>query len=320
MKPATDAPFRIALALTRMTPEPWLEAFRDAFAASGLPAEVVMWNGTPIGARYAIAWLPPSAFYAQERGLKAMFSLGAGVDRLLGEPDLPAEVPVIRLVDAGMAPKMAEYVCYHVARITRGLDRFGPHAGHDWSSEGPRGAPPTVGIMGLGAMGLQIAQAVSRFGYPVVGWARTPRSDAGMRTFAGFAHFEDFLAASQILVNALPLTPDTADLLDRRRLQQLPVGAWLINIGRGATIVDADLVDALDAEELGGAVLDVFRTEPLPADHPFWRHPRITVTPHLAGPTPRRPAVRQIVEDVSRLESGVAPGRLPGWVDRSRGY
>jgi glyoxylate/hydroxypyruvate reductase A len=314
-------PVRIAVALSSMNSEEWTEPLRQACAAAGVAAQFEAWDGRRIDARYAVVWLPPAELFTVETGLRAVFNAGAGVERLLAMPGLPANLPLVRLVDAGMAPKMAEYVCFYIARITRGLDRFGgANALRDWNAERPRGRPPTVGVLGLGAIGGQIAQAARLFGYPVRGWSRTPKPLDGVECFAGAEKLADFLAGTQILVDALPLTDDTRNLLDRNRLSQLPRGSHLINVGRGATIVDEDLLAALDAGHLAGAVLDVFRTEPLPAEHPFWHHPKVTVTPHLSGPTPRRPAARQIAESIAALEAGTPATALPGYVDRARGY
>lgn len=312
---------RIAIALTRMTAEPWREAVADACAEAGLNADVQLWTGAPLNARYAAVWLPPAEFFEQERGLRMLFNVGAGVEGLLALPSLAPDLPVLRLVDAGMAPKMAEYVCFFIARITRGLDRFtGPQAVHDWNVDRPRGRPPTVGVLGLGAIGAQIAQAVALFGYPVRGWSRTEKRIDRVQCFAGEAELPEFLAQTNILVDVLPLTSVTQNLLNRARLSRLPQGAHLINVGRGGTIVDHDLLALLDEGHLAGAVLDVFRTEPLPDNHPFWRHPKVTVTPHLSGPTPRRPAAQQIAEAIVALERGTPAPSLPGFVDRSRGY
>lgn len=312
---------RIAIALTRMTPEPWLEAVATACAEAGVAADVRLWNGAPLNARYAAVWLPPAQFFAQERNLHVLFNVGAGAEGLLALPSLPPQLPIVRLVDAGMAPKMAEYVCFFIARITRGLDRFtGPQAVRDWNVDRPRGRPPTVGVLGLGAIGAQIARAVTLFGYPVRGWSRTEKRIDGVQCFAGAAQLSDFLGQTNILIDVLPLTPETRDLLDHARLSQLPHGAQLINVGRGGTIVDHDLLALLDDGHLAGAVLDVFRSEPLADDHPFWHHPKVTVTPHLSGPTPRRPAAQQIAEAIVQLEGGAAPQSLPGYVDRARGY
>jgi len=268
-----------------------------------------------------VVWLPPAELFTVETGLRAAFNAGAGVERLLAMPGLPPQLPLLRLVDAGMAPKMAEYVCFYIARITRGLDRFGgPQALRDWNAERPRGRPPTVGVLGLGAIGAHIAQAARLFGYPVRGWSRTPKRLEGVECFAGDAQLAEFLSGTQILVDALPLTEETRDLLDRARLSLLPAGGHLINVGRGATIIDEDLLALLDSGHLAGAVLDVFRTEPLPAGHRFWHHPKVTVTPHLSGPTPREPAARQIAEAIAALEGGALPSSLAGYVDRVRGY
>lgn len=314
-------PVRIAVALSSMKSEEWTAPLREACAAAGVAAQFEVWDGRGIDARYAVVWLPPPELFTVERGLRAVFNAGAGVERLLAMPGLPASLPIVRLVDAGMAPKMAEYVCFYIARITRGLDRFGgPNALRDWNAERPRGRPPTVGVLGLGAIGAHIAQAARLFGYPVRGWSRTPKQLEGVDCFAGAARLAEFLAGTQILVDALPLTDETRHLLDRGRLSQLPAGSQLINVGRGATIVDEDLLALLDSGHLAGAVLDVFRVEPLPAEHPFWHHPKVTVTPHLSGPTPRKPAARQIAEAIAALEAGTPVTDLPGYVDRARGY
>lgn len=315
------SPPRIAVALSSMHSEAWLGPLRDACAQAGVAADFEVWNGQPIDARYAVVWLPPPELFRVEPGLRAVFNAGAGVERLLAMPSLPQALPVLRLVDAGMAPKMAEYVCFYIAKITRGLDRFGgANAVRDWNVDRPRGTPPTVGVLGLGAIGAQIARAAATFGYPVRGWSRTPKQLVDVACFAGAAGLADFLAGTQILVDVLPLTNETRDLLDRTRLSQLPAGAHLINVGRAGTIVDDDLLALLDEGHLASAVLDVFRVEPLPAEHRFWQHPKVTVTPHLSGPTPREPAARQIAKAIAQLERGMAPSSLPGCVDRARGY
>jgi len=315
------APVRIAVALSNMRSEQWTEPLSEACAQAGLAAQFEIWDGRRIDARYAVVWLPPAGLFATETGLRAVFNVGAGAEGLLAMPALPPALPVLRLVDAGMGPKMAEYACFFIARITRGLDRYtGPQTVPNWNVDKPRGRPPTVGVLGLGAIGAQVAQAAAAFGYPVLGWSRHDRQIDGVRCLAGPAALPEFLAGANILVNVLPLTAETRDLLDRARLSLLPAGSHLINVGRGATIVDDDLLQLLDEGHLAGAVLDVFRAEPLPEAHPFWRHPRVTVTPHVSGPTPRRPAAAQIAQAIAQLERGVAPRSLPGYVDRARGY
>lgn len=313
---------KVTLATATMSPARWRDALARAFSAADLEVDLQPWNGHAIGARYAIVWLPPEELFAAETGLRAVFNLGAGVDALLFRGVVPPHLPIIRLVDAGMGPEIAEYVCFAIARITRGLDRFAPppYGSRDWNVQSPRDEAPRVGVLGLGAMGASILEAARRFGYPVAGWARSSRHIAGVETFAGESQLPAFLARTRILVNALPLTAQTRDLLDRSAFEQMPQGAHVINIGRGGTIVDEDLLAVLDSGRLAGATLDVFRVEPLPADHPFWSHPKITVTPHIAAPTPYRPAAEQIAHGLKQLESGVQARDLPGYVDRSLGY
>jgi glyoxylate/hydroxypyruvate reductase A len=315
------SPVRIAVALSSMNSAEWIAPLQDACAAAGVAASIEPFEGQAIEARYAVVWLPPPELFAVERGLRVLFNAGAGVERLLALPGVPPQLPILRLVDAGMAPKMAEYVCFFIARITRGLHRFGgANRERDWNVDRPRGTPPTIGVLGLGAIGTQIAQAAALFGYRVRGWSRTPRSIDGVENFDGSARLPEFLGGTQILVDVLPLTDETRDLLNRDRLSLLPAGSHLINVGRAGTIVDDDLLALLDSGHLAGAVLDVFRTEPLPAEHRFWQHPKVIVTPHLSGPTPREPAARQIAEAIAALEAGAAPESLPGYVDRARGY
>ena len=315
---------KVALVTSSMPLAPWQNGITRAFSEAGLVAEVVPWAGgqhrCAIGARYALVWLPPSELFEVEHDLKVVFNLGAGVDRLLANAAVPERLPIVRLVDAGMAVRMAEYVCFAIARATRGLERFGPGGLRDWNASRPRGKPPTVGVLGAGAIGGKIAEAAALFGYPVRGWSRTPRTLTALRSFSGVEQLDAFLAGSNFLVNALPLTSDTENLLNRVRLSKLPEGAHVINVGRGATIVDADLLALLDEGHLGGATLDVFRVEPLPDDDPYWSHPKVTVTPHLSGPTPVAPAATQIADAILQLERGVPVSSLPGYVDRARGY
>ena len=313
---------KVTLFTGTMAKEAWREALGKALSAAGLDVDLQPWNGHSIGARYAIVWLPPAELFAAEPQLRAVFNLGAGVDALLGRAVVPPELPIVRLVDAGMGVKIAEYVCFAIARITRGLDRFAPppQGLRDWNAPRPRDEAPRVGVLGVGAMGAAILEAVARFGYPVAAWSRRPREIAGVETLAGRSQLDAFLAKARILVDALPLTDETRNLLDRRAFAQLPRGAHVINVGRGGTIVDDDLLAALDEGQLASATLDVFRVEPLPPEHRFWSHPKVTVTPHLAAPTPYGAASDQIAEALRQLERGTDARELPGYVDRSAGY
>lgn len=298
-------------------PEPWLAELRRAFPR----ATVQLWQpGTP-PADYALVWAPPQQLLDEQPRLKALFNIAAGVDALL-KLKLPAGVPVFRLDDAGMAVQMAEYVCQAVIRFYRELDAVeaDSRAGR-WQQRSPRLRQDfAVGVMGLGVLGQRVLGALRAFAYPLRGWSRTPHALDGVETFCGPAQWPQFLSGSRVLVNLLPLTPETENILDRRALMALPAGAYLINVARGRHLVDEDLLAALGSGHLAGALLDVFRQEPLPAEHPFWSHPRITVTPHTSARTLRRESLAQIIGKIDALETGAPPHSLGGWVRTEVGY
>ena len=235
---------------------------------------------------------------------------------------LPEGCQVVRLDDAGMSVQMAEYVCHALIRHFREFDHYAADVAQGkWSYRRPHSrAEYPVGVMGLGALGTRVAQAVAQFDFPVNGWSRTPRELPGVRCFAGAEGLNGFLAASRVLVNLLPLTPDTRDILNRDTLSRLRAGGYLINVARGAHLVDDDLIALLDSGHLAGATLDVFRVEPLPAEHPFWRHPKVTVTPHTSARTLRAESIAQIATKIHRLLAGESIDNLPGVVDSARGY
>ena len=273
----------------------------------------------PAAVDHALVWLPPRGALGRFPGLKAVFSLGAGVDRLLGEADLPAGVPVVRLVDPALTELMVEYVVHWVIHHHRGFGRYAAGAQEPaWERRWPGQASDTrVGILGLGELGGAAARALAGLGFDTAGWSHTARDVPGVRGLHGPGGLDDLLARSDILVCLLPLTPETADILDARALAILPPGAVVINAARGEHVVERDLLAALDSGRLSAAVLDVFRTEPLPSDHPFWSHPRVTVTPHVASLTNGHTATRAIADDIRRVEAGEPPLHP---VDRARGY
>ncbi|MGB3289982.1 MAG: glyoxylate/hydroxypyruvate reductase A [Burkholderiaceae bacterium] len=295
----------------------WHERFLWAQPA----AKFIEWaeGQDPADADYAIVWRPPGALFHRERRLKAVFNLGAGVDSVMRLPELPADLPVVRLEDAGMAQQMAEYVLHGIAHASRG---FADYA--DLQQAGQwRQLPPIcygdwpVGVMGLGAIGGQVAQAVARAGYPTAGWSRSARHMDGVQAFGGVGQLGDFLERSRVLVNVLPLTPDTENILNRRNLQRLRPGGYVINVARGPHVVDEDLLALIDEGHLRGALLDVFRVEPLPSDHPYWRHPKVRVTPHVAAVTLEDETVGQVLRKIELLQQGRT---ISGVVSRSQGY
>jgi glyoxylate/hydroxypyruvate reductase A len=269
---------------------------------------------------YFVGFRPPHGFLKTLPRLKAIFSLGAGVDGFLRDPDFPRHLPVVRFVDETLQREMAQFVTMHVLIVHRMAREF--HAAqkaHDWKQR--MLAKPTrevrVGILGLGDIGVVTAERLLMFDFQVSGWSRGRKDVPGVTSFAGPAELPQFLAGCDFLVCMLPLTPETEGILNAKLFAQLPRGAWLINVGRGGHQNEDDIVAALDSGQLGGAVLDVFQTEPLPADSPLWDHPRVTMTPHIAGITDPRNAADFVVECVERAETG-QPFR--NTVDLSKGY
>ena len=293
---------------------PWLAALRQHLPE----AQMEVWHGGAARADYAMVWAPPQQFFDEQTALKALFNMGAGVDALL-QRDMRADLPIVRLNDAGMGVQMAEYVCHALIRHTRDFALFEVQAQQGLWQEPPvlDRADFPVGILGLGVLGEQVARAVQHFGFPVLGWSRTERCLDGVRCLHGQAQLAEFLAGTRVLVNLLPLTPQTENLLNMATLSQLRPDAYLINIARGRHVVDEDLLALLDSGHIAGATLDVFRTEPLPTEHAFWRHPRVTVTPHIAGRTMLQDTVQQIASKIAALQKGEP---IEGVVDRARGY
>ena len=307
-------PMKITFCCTDAKPEPWLQGFSAALPG----VEISVWQPGAPQADYAVVWAPPQQFMDEQPGLKALFNIGAGVDALL-KLRLPPQALVVRLDDAGMAVQMAECVCHAVIRHFREFDGYeaDTQAGR-WGYRKPRlRSDYPVGVMGLGVLGERVAKALALFDFPINGWSRSPKAIDGVRGFAGADQFNDFLAASRVLVNLLPLTPDTANVINKDTLGRLLPGAYVINVARGAHLVDEDLVAAIDSGHVAGATLDVFRTEPLPAGHAFWTHPRITVTPHTSARTLRDESIAQIARKMVALEHGEA---VAGIVNPARGY
>lgn len=305
---------RIAFCCTDTKAEPWLQGLGHALPG----ATIEVWQPGAAPADYAVVWAPPQQFLDEQPGLKALFNIGAGVDALL-KLRLPSGAQVVRLDDAGMSVQMAEYVSHAVIRHFREFDGYEADMREGrWSFRKPRSrADFPVGVMGLGVLGARVAQALSVFEFPVHGWSRTPKVLEGVRTHHGDVGLQTFLSSCRVLVNLLPLTPDTRDILNRETLGRLLPGGYLVNVARGAHLVDEDLLALVDSGHLAGATLDVFRTEPLPPEHPFWRHPKLTLTPHTSARTLRDESIAQIAGKIRALEAGQP---IAGLVDRFRGY
>lgn len=267
----------------------------------------------------ALAWKPPAGLIASFPNVKLIVSLGMGVDHLLADDQLPAGVPIVRIMDDGLVGQMSEYAIYWALRHHRDIDRYAAsQRARQWKPEDfVDTIDRRIGVMGLGSIGQDTAAKFAALGFPTAGWSRTARSLPGIETFHGADGFQRFLARTDILVDVLPLTRDTRGLLDAKAFAALPKGAYFINMARGGHVVDEALLAALESGQVSGAALDVFNVEPLPADHPYWTHPKVHVTPHIAGATNPRTASPGVIDNIKRLRAGQP---LIHTVDPKTGY
>lgn len=268
---------------------------------------------------YALVWHPEPGLLASLPNLKLIVSLGAGIDHILRDPNLPPDVPILRLVDPHMTQAMSEYVALQVLRLHRqDVDyRLQQTAGEWRERPQPNAAERRVGILGFGTLGQAAGGVLRSLGFAVAGWSRSEKHVPGFTTHAGAAGLDEMLSRSDILVCLLPMTPETENILDAGLFARLPRGASFVNSGRGRHLVEPDLLAALDSGQLSAAVLDVFREEPLPREHPFWRHKRIVVTPHIAADTNPPTAAPIIAAAIRDFEAGRPLANL---VDLQRGY
>jgi len=295
----------------------WRAAFQEVLP--DLPMVTRETMGEPGEIRYAVVWQPEPGVLGELPNLRAIFNLGAGVDGILRDASLPADIPIVRLRDAGMATQITEYALYGTLHYHRDFDRYaGFQRAADWTElPNRRAGDRPVGVMGLGVLGADVAAKLAMLGFDVSGWSRSPKTLPDVSCFHGDDGVQAFLSRCEILIVALPLTDDTRGFLDARRIAWLPDGAALVNLARGPLVVEADLLAALEGGKLRGALLDVFNEEPLPADNPLWRHPKVIVTPHIAAQTRVREGAAQIAAEIRRMEEGGAPSQT---VDRSLGY
>jgi glyoxylate/hydroxypyruvate reductase A len=298
--------------------EPWIKDF-----GKFLPeAEFEIWHAGEKNkpCDYAVVWSPPEAMLPELAQVKAIFNTGAGVDALLKFGDaLPRHVPIVRLGDAGMAVQMAEYVTHSVLRYFRRFDEYEAQARSGQWLPLPQHHKEdfAIGVLGMGVLGTRVLEALAPFGFPLRGWSRTEKAMPGVQSYHGKDGLDTFLRGSRVLVCMLPLTPDTSNIVDRTNMCKLPQGAYLINVARGAHLAEPDLLTLIKSGHIAAATLDVFRNEPLPAQHPFWQEPRITITPHISALTLRRESIQQIAEKIRKIENGQL---VEGIIDRNLGY
>ncbi|MDP6952245.1 MAG: glyoxylate/hydroxypyruvate reductase A [Alphaproteobacteria bacterium] len=296
-------------------------AWQEALAKAAPDLEFRVWPeaGDVNDIEVALVWQPPPGLLASLPRLRLVQSLGAGIDHLLADPQLPRTVPIARLVDPSLTRQMVTYVLLAALDHHRDMAAYrSAQAKGKWQPVLPQ--DPTacrIGVMGQGAIGAAAAQAFAALEFDVAGWSRSPKSVPGVSGYHGVDGLDAFLTRSDILVCLLPLTAETAGILDARLFAALPAGAYVINAARGAHMVDADLLAALESGHLSGAWLDVFHSEPLPADNPLWRHPAITLTPHIGGWVLPSSAATTIVENLRKARAGEPIDNI---LDLTRGY
>ena len=267
---------------------------------------------------YLIAWQAPREFLADLPRLKVVFSSGAGVDHV-DLSMIPAHVPLVRMIEPGIIDGMVEYVSLSVLALHRHFfDYVEAQTSREWNPlEVPPASSRTIGVMGMGVLGLAVLERLRSYGFCLRGWNRSRRETIGVDSYAGTDQFDEFLSGCTVLVCLLPLTPTTVGILNRDTFASLPLGASIINVGRGPHLVEADLLAALDNGQLSRAILDVTETEPLPPVHPLWAHPRVFVTPHVASMTQPETAAPILLDNIRRDQRNEP---LVGVVDRARGY
>ncbi len=296
---------------------PWVRGFAERMPE----AEVVVWRegDTIAPCDYAVMWSPPAALVPHLAHVRAIFLTGAGADGILKYGDALPAVPIVRLGDAGMAVQMAEYVLHAVLRYFRRFDEYEAQARKGvWKPlEAYAKADFTIGVLGAGHLGLRVLDALAPFGFPLRAWSRSQKSIDGVQCYAGSAGLDEFLHGTRVLVCMLPLTPDTSNLLDRAHLEKLQAGAYLINVARGAHVAEPDLLTVIKSGHIAAATLDVCRNEPLPAPHPFWQEPRITLTPHISALTLVTESIEQIV---GKMRALARDEPIADIVNRSEGY
>jgi len=294
------------------------DVLHKAFAEKGLDVNLVRDTDAPENVDYVIyAPTGPISDFAPFTNLKAVLSLWAGVEKIEGNHSI--KVPLCRMVDEGLSEGMREWVTGHILRHHLGMDAHILGQDGVWRNDvvPPLARNRTVGFLGLGELGLSCADAASILGFQVKGWSRRLKNIEGIETFADAEGLRDILTTSDIIVLLLPDTAETQNILDRDSLNLLPDGAFIINPGRGTLIDDNALLEALDSGKVAHATLDVFREEPLPEANPYWAHPRVTVTPHIASETRPETASQTIAENIRRGEAGEPFIHV---VDRTAGY
>lgn len=268
---------------------------------------------------YVLVWKPAPGIIKQFPNIKAILSLGAGIDGITCDPELPDDKPIVRLVDNSLSQGMTQFAVYWAIHFHRDLDKYRAFEQEKSWKQLPQvdAAHRRVGILGLGELGQSVGRALSGLQFDVAGWSRSEKNIPGVISYHGADGLQAFLKETEILICLLPLTPHTSGIINADLIAQMPKGSVLINLARGGHLVDKDLLEALDSGHLAAAVLDVFHTEPLPPSHPFWDHPKVNVTPHIAALTFPHSGAHYVAQNIQRIERGETPANL---IDLDKGY
>lgn len=298
-------------------PQPWISALKKADPKVEVLLHTDLTDYTNV--KFALAWNHPPGIFMQFTNLKTISSMGAGVDHLLKDPDIPSHIDIVRIIDPRLSQDMFEFALAVIMSRIKNLLHFRENQHQKlWKKKRYlRMDQVSVGVMGTGVIGHHVATNLQRVGFHVLGWSRSEGQPTAYKKYFGQEQLEEFLKNTDILICLLPLTPDTRGILNKNTLCMLPAGAWVVNLGRGPLLVDEDLIKLLDSGHLAGANLDVFHKEPLPEDHPFWAHKKVHITPHVASLTDPDSVAPQIVENYRRTLQNQP---LLNLVDRKKGY
>ncbi|SFN42582.1 2-hydroxyacid dehydrogenase [Salegentibacter flavus] len=298
-------------------PKPWVKALQNQHP--GLNIYVYPEEHDKKEVDFVLAWKHPRGLFKNYPNLKVIASMGAGVDHITSDSELPENIQITKVVDNMLEEDMGNFVLSLILNYQRNLLIYQKQqAEKTWNPVTyKRNKDVNVGVLGLGHLGQTTAKTLAKNGFKVHGFSKTPKNIENIESFSGEDEMEAFLEKSEILVNLLPLTPETKNILNKGLFEKLPEGAYVINVARGEHLVELDLIEMLDKDHLSGAAMDVFRQEPLPEDHPFWEHPKVFITPHIASVTHPNYVVPQIVENYERMKEDEP---LKNVVEREKGY
>lgn len=295
-------------------PQPWVKELKNQHPGMNVIAYPDDHDKAEV--EYAVSWKHPRGIYKNYPNLKVIASMGAGVDHITSDPEIPPHVKITRIIDNQLTRDMNAFVLALILEHMRNISFH--HNSTTWEPKKYlRVQDASIGILGLGVLGSALAKTLRLNEFNVSGWSKSPKELKGITTYNGDGELEEFLSNTSILICLLPLTPETENILNKDLFKKLPKGAYLINVARGQHLAEHDLLEMIDTGHLSGASLDVFRKEPLPQEHPFWAHKNIKVTPHIASVTSPRHVVQQIVENYERMTEGE---ELVNVVERKKGY